>query len=284
MTDQPACPVCGRPYSPDEAICPECGWQLHGPYILGPITPAIQEQYERDLAQARDAWRLRQRDLDLACIVDLIGDQATVQARCGLVCALVTAIEQRLQHRDPPVTLRIALLAYGDYNHIHAERHRPHPAPLQCYPFTTPASLRQYLTTLEAHRGQDFEAALEDALAAVATLEWRPRSSRYMVTIGHRPPHPYKPGLGSHQLGSPAGYDWQALLQHLRYALQITSIAIVGPAWMPGEKRFPAHVSAYADACWQHIGYSARFCYTTVTPDQIGELCMADDHTDHSRV
>ncbi len=60
MTNQPPCPVCGRPYSPEEAICPECGWELHGPYILGPITREEQLRYERDLAQARLAYRERQ--------------------------------------------------------------------------------------------------------------------------------------------------------------------------------------------------------------------------------
>ncbi|RRR73163.1 MAG: hypothetical protein EI684_09275 [Candidatus Viridilinea halotolerans] len=60
MTNNPACPVCARPYSPNEANCPACGWQLQGGYELIPDTADVQLRYERDLAQARLAYRERQ--------------------------------------------------------------------------------------------------------------------------------------------------------------------------------------------------------------------------------
>lgn len=111
MTTLPACPVCERPYGPDEATCPRCGWELHGFYILGPIPPAVQEQYERDLAEARHAWRLRQRDLDLAR-----GDQAIMQAlrlRLRLIMTMLTWPLRSLLRLHPVWLLVILSIILG---------------------------------------------------------------------------------------------------------------------------------------------------------------------------
>ncbi|MBP1466485.1 hypothetical protein EYB53_012290, partial [Candidatus Chloroploca sp. M-50] len=60
MTTDALCPVCTRPYSPNDAICPDCGWELQGGYELVPDPSEVYLRYERDLAQARLAYRERQ--------------------------------------------------------------------------------------------------------------------------------------------------------------------------------------------------------------------------------
>ncbi|RRR73164.1 MAG: hypothetical protein EI684_09280, partial [Candidatus Viridilinea halotolerans] len=60
IQDNPVCPVCTRPYTSHEAFCPECGWELQGGYELVPDTAKLQLRYERDLEEARLAYRERQ--------------------------------------------------------------------------------------------------------------------------------------------------------------------------------------------------------------------------------
>ena len=80
MTNKPACPVCGRPYSPDEATCQECGWELQGAYELVPDTAEVQLRYERDLAQARLNYRERQVQQAQMQLADVESELKNAQA------------------------------------------------------------------------------------------------------------------------------------------------------------------------------------------------------------
>ena len=107
MTNKPPCPVCGRPYSPEEAICPECGWELHGPYILGPITREEQLRYERDLAQARLNYRERQFQQAQA---QLAANAQRDQAQLAALEARLSALEAELSRERAQARAQVAAL------------------------------------------------------------------------------------------------------------------------------------------------------------------------------
>jgi hypothetical protein len=261
------CPVCKRPYTLQERFCPQCGWDLAGEYILGRITPAKRNAFQHELTVARQEWQARQHDIDLVCIIDLIGDTKTIQKRRKFASDLIQAIQQRL---EATVTLHVGLLAYGDYNHIKAERHRQHPAPVQFHPLDKPEIILEQIQALEPQTGQDFEAALEDALAKLGEFHWSLQSSRFMTIVGNRPPHPYRPVRGWEQIGSPSKRNWHVLIEQAR-SDHIHSIAIVFPIWSPRGGRFPRHIQRYADHCWREIGYTALFHYGKITHEEVAQ-------------
>ncbi len=143
MTDQPACPVCGRPYSPEEAICPECGWELHGPYILGPITREEQLRYERDLAQARLNYRERQF--------------RQAQARLAALEARLSALEADLSRERDQAQAQLAALA----SELNREREQAQ---------AQPAALEARLSALKAELNRERDQAQAQVAALKAEL------------------------------------------------------------------------------------------------------------------
>ncbi|MBP1466488.1 hypothetical protein EYB53_012305 [Candidatus Chloroploca sp. M-50] len=96
MSTHCSCPVCTRLYSPNEAICPECGWELQGAYELVPDTAEIQLRYERDLAHARLAYRERQlQHAQSQLAANAQRDQARIQALEVRLAALETRVNER---------------------------------------------------------------------------------------------------------------------------------------------------------------------------------------------
>ncbi|MEI6179676.1 MAG: hypothetical protein WCP31_02890, partial [Chloroflexales bacterium] len=226
------------------------------------------------------------RFVDLMVLMDTIGVKATLDERCAYVKQLTEALQERL---GAHTTLRMGLLAYGDHNHLASLRTAEHPPVLRRLPLADPKSINSMLKDLVPVQGQDFEVALEDALAALGDLNWSPQSRRVVLTIGSRPPHPHRPIAGCRQVGSPSGRDWQQSIAEQR-GRKTLSIAMLCPiAWpitdprtgtvrLPSASdppRLPPHALTYAIACWREIGYTALLSFSE-TPSATAAEVIAE--------
>lgn len=211
--------------------------------------------------------------LDLAIIIDTIGDDLVLQSRRTFVQNLIEAIRQGI---SPKTGLRVAILAYGDYNHIQSRFYENHPPPLLQHDLGEVSEAIQALNSLDPISGQDFEAALEDALAALKQLQWHPESLRVAVTIGSRPPHPLRPQPGRRQLASPAGYDWREILGRAQEQLELHSVGVLWPIFWPSAN-IPEHAASYVRTCWEEIGFTALFDYHTTSPAQVARAILTTE-------
>lgn len=208
--------------------------------------------------------------IDLVCIVDCIGNPELIEERCDFVRAFVKVLERRL---GPFNRLQVSLLAYTDHNHLRSQVYKSGSQALHWSDLGSPEEMLRALRQVRAEPGQDFEAALEDALAALNGLDWHPESHRFAVTIGSRPPHPLRPQAGLRQVGSPSGQDWAWLLEYAQNRLKLHSISILCPIFWPS-MNLPSHAEEYAAYCWREIGYTARFRFQRTTPEEVAESVM----------
>lgn len=203
--------------------------------------------------------------LDTVCVVDTIADAVVMRERFRFLEILLRSIERQVA---PKYDLRVGILSYGDYGHIRCYSGQLDFHPLeQCDLKDVEAAIR-FLQALRPTASQDLEAAMEDALAALPTLSWRPENRRIVVMIGNRPPHPPKPIPGLRQVGSPSGRDWRSLLFEARQGLGLDSYAVLCPIFWPAPI-LPEHAHSYIDSCWHEIGYTALFDYEATTPDEV---------------
>lgn len=207
--------------------------------------------------------------VDLVLIIDTIGDAARLRARCDFAKRVLTAA---LQVMDDLGELQVGVLAYGDHgtgDYIHPTGQRP----LHCYNLNNPASACAALAQLTPVENRDFEAALEDAVAALRRLSWRPWSSHVFVAIGNRPPHPV--GIGTYQqIASPSQHDWQQLLADARRRLRLKGISVVDPIYW-SDSPLPVHAEEYTDVFWRDLGDIGRVTYDATEPDKVVDMLAA---------
>jgi hypothetical protein len=246
---------------------------MSGDLTVGPITEQERAAFEHELEEARRAWTERVWDVDLVCVIDVIGDTATVQGRCNFARAVIQQIQTTLSQYALPDKLRVGILTYGDRIHFQKDA----TSPITRYGLSDANTALKHLGQVQAQekREFDFEAALEDALAAVVEVDsfaWTCSGQRVLVTIGSRPPHPFTPYKTWKQIPSPTRHNWKKLVEQIRQN-GIQSICVVCPIW-PKNAMFPGHAEEYADHCWREIGYTRRFDYEKVSPADVTNLVL----------
>lgn len=205
--------------------------------------------------------------VDLVLILDTVGDAERLRARCEFARGVLEAALPVLGELGE---LRVGVLAYGDYGLEGDPIHPPGSVPLQRHDLALPDEGIEALAGLRPTRNRDFEAALEDAAAALGKLAWRPLSSHALVSIGNRPPHPPRTGPFQ-QVASPSGHDWQPLLADARRRLRLKGVSVVDPVTWPATS-VPAHALGYMEGFWRELGNVARLDYERTTPAEVVRL------------
>ncbi len=205
--------------------------------------------------------------VDLVLVLDTIADAERLRARCEFAEGVFSEARTVLSELGE---LRVGILGYGDHGLKGDLVHPPGLEPLHRYDLAEPQCGYQALAQLRPVWNRDFEAALEDAVAALERLAWRPLSSHLLVTIGNRPPHPASTGW-LQQVASPSGHDWQRLLVGARKRLGLRSVSIVDPVVWSGAS-LPGHAEAYMADVWREFGDVAVLRYEDTTPSEVVRL------------
>jgi len=210
------------------------------------------------------AARPDSRSLDLMFLLDTICSEPVFEERCKFIRDIIRNVV-----KDFPTEgrLRVGMLPYG-----------PHlSGPMPFAKLTTDIrSVQRFLQRRTTHPGGTFEAAYEEALLGLYNLDWGPSTHRVMVTIGHRPPHPYYPW--SRTSGDPfdcydqqfceKNFDWRLLLAPLRSYLRLHSIVVLCPSTWPYNSTL-TYTEEYANYCWKEIGYTSLLSFDSVTAGEV---------------
>ncbi|HEX8145495.1 MAG TPA: hypothetical protein VF553_23200 [Pyrinomonadaceae bacterium] len=210
------------------------------------------------------AARPDSRSLDLVFLLDTICSDETLDERRKYVRNIIRNVSQ-----DFPAEghLRVGVIPYGPH----------HSAKMSFAKLSTEtARIQKFLRAQSAHPGGPFEAAYEEALYGLYNLDWSRASHRVMVTVGHRPPHPYKPF--SYREGDPfdclgqqfceKNLDWRLLLAPLRSHLRLRSIAVVCESNWTGQSSL-TYTDEYANFCWAEIGYTNLLNFDMTTAGEV---------------
>lgn len=192
--------------------------------------------------------------LELVLLLDGIGDEVAIKERLGFARQLVSVLRAALESYT---RLETALIVYTDHDHFHSTTKLEQTPVLQVWKFDLSENILDAPRIKYSH-GQEFEAALENALAALNELPWSPESKRVAVLLGSRPPHPFKTQEGRRQIGSPAHLDWRQLVSYARQELNIHFFTVMFPVFWP-RGHPPSHALEYANACWTEIGNGESF-------------------------
>lgn len=178
--------------------------------------------------------------------------------------------------------IKTSVIAYGMHQSLHTE---PSQTGLRGISGTNlspdPGRALRCLEEQECQIGDTFEAAYEEVLRALYTLEWRRTSHRVLITVGHRPPHPFRRWLT--QEGDPLDcfgqpfceneLDWRYLLAGMRSYLRMHSIAVVCPSFWPRQSGL-SYTEKYATTCWKEIGYTSALKLETTNSDWVAEMVL----------
>jgi hypothetical protein len=220
------------------------------------------------------------RALDLVFMLDTICLDETLKERRRFIKTVIQEVAGELQTAE---TLRVCVIPYGPHENL-APDAQPEAGHLPTAPLTSDLGLiYRFLREQEAHRGKGFEAAYEEALYALHTLEWERASQRILVTVGHRPPRPCKPWLQRakdpfdcyYQESCERNLDWRFLLTGMRCALRLHSIAVVCQStWL--SKTSLVYAERYAKFCWNEIGYtmSLKFSPNPLAAKQLARALL----------
>jgi hypothetical protein len=91
MSAEPRCPVCGRP-ARKHPSCAECGWVLHTRPLAGPVTPAMQREFDTQLSRARKA----QAERDDRALAGALSEVIT-ELRTGRETAVIEVGPERIE-------------------------------------------------------------------------------------------------------------------------------------------------------------------------------------------
>lgn len=183
---------------------------------------------------------------DVVCIVDRTGTAEEFAERTRILRRLLGPVE-RFGER-----FRVALIECRDHRYAASVVDEPC---VLVHPLKTPeealATLAQW-QALAAHN--DLGAPIEDALAALGTIEWRDGSRRVLVTLGARAPHPPRQEDGDWWLNCcPFGHDWKSLLTAAKEDLDLQYVAVRGPHIENDLLR----LALPRDEAWQALGHDA---------------------------
>lgn len=217
----------------------------------------------------------RHRHLDLALVIDCIGDQQTVRRRCAFANDLMSELLARM---GPEALLCIGVVGYNDRDPMdrpHMRRHNP----ISVHTLSGYSEAAQALAVLGAADAQelDFEAAICDVLETLshAGWAWHAGSARLAVVIGSRPPHPPPGSQMAQQVPDPLGRDWRELLGALTSGARLHVMSLLCPIYWPGgAATLPAHAWPYVAQCWALLGADGLFEAETTSPHTIVDAIM----------
>lgn len=202
--------------------------------------------------------------LDLMFIVDTVCSGQIFQSRCNFIRNVIRLVEKESFAEEH---LRVGVIPYGP--HVHGR------LPVAKLNGKTDAAVR-FLKSQTAHPGGTFEAAYEEALYALYSVDWGPSTHRVLVTVGHRPPYPDNPW--SRTSGDPfdclyqqfceRNLDWRLLLPPLRSFLRLHSLVIACSSTWRGDSAL-TYTDEYANYCWREIGYTSLLSFNSTTPGEV---------------
>jgi hypothetical protein len=210
------------------------------------------------------AARPDSHSLDLVFIVDAVCSEQLLERRCKFVRDIIRNVVNGLPEEGH---LRVGAIAYGPHTSTRIPVARLS---------TNIDSIQRFLRAQDAHPGGPFEAAYEEVLYGLYDLNWGPVSHRVILTVGYRPPHPYRPWAQSsgdpfdcyNQQFCEKGFDWWLLLAPLRSYLRLHSIVIVCPSnWHDNSAL--TYTDDYAEFCWREIGYTNLFSLNSTTAGEV---------------
>lgn len=211
------------------------------------------------------AARPDSHSLDMIFILDTICSEQLFERRCKFIRDIIRNVKNGLPAEG---SLRVGAIPYGPHT---STRQMPI-AKLS----SNIDSTQRFLKRQRAHLGGPFEAAYEEALYGLYDLNWGSVSHRVLVTVGYRPPHPYRPW--SRALGDPfdcfnqqfceKGLDWWLLLAPLRSYLRLNSIVVMCPSTWPNDSAL-TYTNEYADHCWREIGYTSLLNFNSTTAGEV---------------
>src|SRR5262249_54836603 len=127
-------------------------------------------------------------------------------------------------------------------------------------------ALRTLRTWTASPRRHEFASALEEALALLEGIGWRPGSRRVLLTVGSGPPHPHKEQR-ARAFPCPNQPNWQALLEDERRRGDLRCLAVTErERWFDEPRLEPTLRQRIADA-WAELGRTQRVERADVDPE-----------------
>jgi Mg-chelatase subunit ChlD len=116
--------------------------------------------------------------MDVALVIDTTGSMGDEMA---YLQAELDSIVARLKQDAGNLDLRIGVVLYRDEGDDYVVRSSPLTRDV--------ASIRSMLAAQDADGGGDTPEAVDQAMAAAATLDWRPNAAKALVLVADAPPH-----------------------------------------------------------------------------------------------
>jgi Mg-chelatase subunit ChlD len=132
----------------------------------------------RRIAIALPGTAQRITRMDLALVIDTTGSMGD---EIAYLQAELNEIVARLRRDAGQIDLRIGLVVYRDEGDEYVVRSSPLTADL--------GSLRRTLARQEAGGGGDTPEAMDQAVAAVQRMQWRPNAAKAVLLVADAPPH-----------------------------------------------------------------------------------------------
>jgi hypothetical protein len=160
---------------------------------------------------------------DLVLAVEYAGAE-DAEARVAFARDALIALCERSPVAD---LIRVALVGYGQ--HAHRRHRREVDDLLRWAEFAPPAEAADEVGRWQVEPNRDdFAAAVEDALAAIATVQWREDAHRIVVFVASRPPYPTRQWGSDPAVPCPSRLDWRQYADELR-AKEVRRIAVLQP-------------------------------------------------------
>jgi hypothetical protein len=209
-------------------------------------------------------------------ILDTICSPELYEQRCRFIKEVLDVVRMEMPTRNQ---LRVSVVSYG----MHAPARPPNrPKISSSLKLTADLSLIHKFLHERGHElGNVYEAAFERALLDLYRLEWDRSSRRVAISVGQRPPHPYRRWLRErgdpldcyNQPHSPLNCDWRLLLTGIRSLLRVHFISVVCPTYWPAAG-LPAYADKYASTCWHEIGYTAVLRFNSAQPADVALIAL----------
>jgi hypothetical protein len=220
------------------------------------------------------------RHLDLVFALDTICSVEMFEVRRQFIRNVLDIVQHGLQSQGQ---INTSVFAYGP--HVDDWRSPSPQDGLRGFKGTPlwpdPGLALQHLEEQECQLGYTFEAAYEEVLQALYTLNWKRSSHRVLITVGHRPPHPFRRWLV--ETGDPLdcfnqpfcenNLDWRFLLTCMRSFLRMHSITVVCPPFWPPHSRL-SYTEKYANACWKEIGYTSALRLESTSAERVADMVL----------
>jgi hypothetical protein len=219
------------------------------------------------------------RHLDLVFALDTICSGPDFEERRQFIKNVLQIVRNELQSQGQ---LNVGLIAYGPHTNRHSRWSQGGLRGISGTPLSPDLSLPlEFLHRQACQDGDTFEAAYEEVLHAIYHLRWKRSHHRVLVTVGHRPPHPFRQWLVEkgdpldciYQPSCEDNLDWRFLVAGMRSYLRMHSVAVVCPtSWPPNSSL--GYTEHYARACWKEIGYTKALMFRTTSPEMLAALVL----------